>query len=424
MKKLSFLLIVFLVSFSYAQEVVEKTIESKELKRSQSIKIYIPENYKKDLVANYPVAIVLGDEYLFDLYVGNAKLFANVDKAPRQIVVGIDMDYTYAQDVSIIPATNLLTKHGLRLYDFIKYELISYIEKNFKTSPFMTIVGEGKGANFITHFLKEPQPIFNAYICATPEFGQFANPIIKSYTLQRLGAIDNSYFIYASNAQKHTSEELYNRFNEIGTHLSSLEAKNVDITFDKFKNAPSFLSIIGETIPRAFTRMFALYSRITQKEIESTVKDLEPLEAIKYLEKKYQDIQYLYGSNLNVRLDDIYAIEGIVIDKQNGDYLRVLGDFVAIKHPDLHLGDYYIGKYYEISEDYEKADFYYKAAYGKMNPSDPNTNDFYENILRVTTQLEKQRVEENAPSEDQETPSEEETTPENNEEQNEEEDEE
>ena len=103
--------------------------------------------------------------------------------------------------------------------------------------------------------------------------------------------------------------------------------------------------------------MFYLYAKITKSEFESNIKDLEPLEAIKYVEKKYLDIQFLYGSNLNVRLDDIFAIEGLVIDKLNGDYLRVLGDFVSIKYPDSHIGDFYVGKYYEIGKDYEKAEF-------------------------------------------------------------------
>lgn len=393
MRYLSFLLVFCISVAAFSQEIITKSIDSKELKRKNEVKIFLPKNYKKDLIASYPVVIVLGDQYLFDLSVGNAKLFADADKAPRQIIVGIDMKQTYAQDVSLVPATNLLTTSALHFYNFIKHELIPYLEGNFKTSPFMSIVGEGKGANFITHFLKEPEPIFNGYICATPEFAHFSPEIIKSYSLKRLESIDNTYYIYASNAKAQTTTELFGRFSEIGTYLTSFEAKNLHVTFDKFEASPGFLSTISETIPRAFTQMFALYSKISKSEFEKNIKDLEPLEAIKYLEKKYLDIQYLYGSNLNVRLDDIYAIEGIVMDKQDGDYLRVLGDFVMIKYPDLHLGDYYVGKYYELGKDYERADFYYKAAYGKMNLSDPNTNAFYENIKRVNDLLEKQKLE-------------------------------
>ena len=399
MKLLSFLLLFFIFSNSFSQKIITTSINSKELKKERSIKIYLPKNYEKDLTTSYPVTIVLGDGYLFDLCVGNAKLFANADKAPRQIVVGIDMKSTFSKDISIVSTTNLLSTSGIHFYNFIKHELTSFLEVNFKTSPFMTIVGEGKGANFVTHFLKEPQPIFNAYICATPEFAGFSPEIIKSYTLKRLENIDNTYFIYGSNCEKQTTRELFERFSEIGTYLSSFDSKNLHVSFDKFENSPSFLSTIAETIPRAMTDIFSIYSKISKSEFEEHIKDLDPLEAIKYLEQKYLDIQFLYGSNLNVRLEDIYAIEGIVIDKKDGDYLRVLGDFVAIKYPELHLGDFYVGKYYELGKDYEKADFYYKVAYGKMNLSDPNTNEFYENIKRVNDLMKKQKEEKENPIE-------------------------
>lgn len=383
MKQAFLLFTIFISTNLFSQKVITQNVNSKEFNKERKVKIYIPEGYDTDETTNYPLAIVLGDEYLFDLYVGNAKLFANVDKAPRQIVVGIDMKETYGNDISIIPANNALTSSAVHFYNFIKHELIPFMEGNFRTSPFITIAGEGKAANFITHYLKDQEPIFNSFICITPEFPQFAPVMVESYSLGRLSSIDNSYFIYLSNNDKFIDSKQADRFNQIGTYLSSFDGKNLHFTQDKFQNAPSYLSIIGETIPRAFTKMFALYSKITKEEFEANVKDLAPLDAIKYVEKKYLDIQYLYGSNLNVRLDDIFAIEDIVIDRQDGDYLRVFGDFVMIKYPDSHMGDYYVGMYYELGKDYEKADFYYKAAYGKMDPSNPNADAFYENIKRV-----------------------------------------
>lgn len=383
MKQLYFLVTLLISTSIFSQKVITKKINSKEFNKGRSVKIYIPENYDKDESISYPIAIVLGDQYLFDMYVGNAKLYAKTDKAPKQIVVGIGMEKTYAKDVAIIPSNDALTESAKKFKAFIKKELIPYIELNYRASPFMTIAGTGKGADFITYFLKDADPIFNSYICITPDFTQFSSGRIQSYSLNRLGSIDNSYFIYASNNKNYIDQKQSDRFNETGEYLSSFKAKNTHITFDSFVNAPNYLSVIGETIPRAFEKMFYLYAKITKDEFDTEIKDLGPLEAIKYVEKKYLDIQYLYGSNLNVRLDDIFAIEGMVIDKLDGDYLRVLGDFVAIKYPDSHIGDFYVGKYHELAKDYEKAEFYYKAAFGKMDPSNPNANAFYENIKRM-----------------------------------------
>ncbi|WP_422090616.1 hypothetical protein [Tenacibaculum ovolyticum] len=384
MKHLYFLISLLVSTSLFSQKIINETISSTEFNKGRSIKIYIPENYEQDETISYPLAIVLGDQYLFDMYVGNAKLYANTDKAPRQIVVGINMRDTYSKDVSIIPSNNALTAHAKKFQNFIKKELIPHMELNYRTSPFMTITSEGKGADFITYFLKDADPIFNSFICITPKLTKFSGSRIESYSLKRLSSIDNTYFIYASNNQKYITAKQNDRFSEIGTYLSSFDSKNMHITFDKFTNAPNHLSVIGETIPRAFEKMFYLYAKITKSEFDTNIKDLDPLKAIKYVEQKYLDIQFLYGSNLNVRLDDIFAIEGIVIDKLDGDYLRVLGDFVSIKYPDSHIGDFYVGKYHELGKDYEKAEFYYKAAFGKMNPSDPNANAFYENIKRVS----------------------------------------
>ncbi|WBX74386.1 alpha/beta hydrolase-fold protein [Tenacibaculum pacificus] len=398
-----FFLVALLISISiFSQKVITQNIKSTLFNKGRSVKIYIPKNYDKDKTVRYPLAIVLGNQYLFDMYVGNAKLYADTDKAPRQIVVGIDMGKTYKKDISIVPSNNALTASAKKFQQFIKKELIPYMELNYRTSPFMTIAAEGKAATFSTYFLKDAEPIFNSFICITPEFTKFSASTIQSYSLARLGQKDNTYFLYSSNNEKYIIQNQNDRFSEIGTFLSSFEAKNLHITFDKFVNAPNHLSVIGETIPRAFEKMFYLYAKITKSEFDAKIKDLDPLEAIKYVEQKYLDIQYLYGSNLNVRLDDVFAIEGVVIDKQDGDYLRVLGDFVMIKYPNSHIGDFYVGKYYELGKDYERADFYYKAAYGKMNPSDPNANAFYENIKRVNSLKESQPKDEILPDENPE----------------------
>jgi hypothetical protein len=54
--------------------------------------------------------------------------------------------------------------------------------------------------------------------------------------------------------------------------------------------------------------------------------------------------------------------------------------------PSSPLGEYYIGRYYESSKMYKKALNYYKIGFGKMNPSDPNADAYYENILRLRGQ--------------------------------------
>ena len=376
------LIALFISVLSFSQQIVIKNYESQDLQDVRNLKIHIPNGYAKDTTLNYPLSIVLGDDYLFDLYVGNAKLFAKADISPKQIVVGIDMKKTYDKDVSLIKTNSALTKNSENFYKFIKEELIPYIENNYRTSPFLTIIGEGKAANFATHFFKETDPLFNAFVCLNPVFAKDINTLIDAYALARYKQIDNSFYFY-TNSNQFSPKKQEGIYSTLKSQLGELKSKNFSIKFDDDKKATSYLSTITHGIPNAFPQIFEAYSGISKNEFNEKIKDLAPLDAIGYLENKYLDIEYLFGTNIGIRKRDIFAIEGIVIDKENGDYLKVFGEMIQKLYPKSHLGEYYIGKYFELGKDYKKALFHYKLAYGKMSPADPNADLFYKNIERV-----------------------------------------
>ena len=384
MKFLFTLVAVFTLSIGFGQTTIEKTINSSEFDRVRTIKIHLPVGYKSDTIKKYPLAIVLDDDYLFDLYVGNSKLFAESDLAPKQIVVGLDTDFGINQDVSIVKNNGGLTTNGNKFYNYIKNEVIPYLEANLETSPFITVIGQGKAGNFVTHFLKEQTPLFNAYIAISPSFNKDTHNLFSTYNLKRLDDIDNKFYLYVSNNNVNTGQEK-NLLTTLNEGIQGLEVENLHTMFGNFDDSPNLPTAISAPIAYAFSQIFKLYARISKEEYDEKIKDLAPLEAIKFVEDKYLDIDYIYGTNLNVRIEDIYAIESIVMDRQDGDYLRVLGDFAMIKHPDSPIGDYYVGMFHELGKDYEKADSYYKSGYGKMDPSDPNTDAFYKNIERIAT---------------------------------------
>lgn len=399
MKFLNTFILLFIVSIGYGQ-TIEKQINSLEFNKNRSLKIHLPKGYKNDTIKKFPLVIVLDNGYLFDLFVGNSTVFAEADLAPQQIVVGLDTDYARNQDVSTVTKNGDLTKNGRKFYNYIKKEVIPYLEANLKASPFLTIAGQGKAGNFITHFLKEQKPIFNAYLAISPTFNESTPNLFSTYNLKRLDDIDNQFYLYVSNNNSSSKQE-----KDIGALLKEgiegLALEKLHVKFDVFTDSQNLPTAISASIPYAFTHIFDLYGAISKKEFEEKIKELAPLEAIKYLEDKYIDTEYLFGTNMNVRLEDIYAIEGIVMDRQDGDYLRVLGDFAMIKHPHSPLGDYYVGMFHELGKDYEKADFYYKSGYGKMDPSDPNADAFYQNIERVAKLAAAQPKDEEIPLDDE-----------------------
>lgn len=382
MIKKSFTLICILFFFSgFSQKLIEKNLASDILGTTRNLKIYLPKGYEKEDAKNYPLAVVFDAEYLFDAYVGNSVLFAAKDKAPKQIVVGISMDKTRKKDTYFDINNGSLTANNTAFYQFVRDEVIFYMESNYRTSPFISLVGEGTSANLISHYLGESIPFINSYICINPTFSDFIGQELQTYNLPKFLKEDNTFYLYTNNSTSFSAKK-QTKIGELQTSLSSFKLKNFNIINDTITTSSS-ISAMSEAIPRAINKIFEIYSAISKEEFEKNIKDLSPLDAIAYLENKYLEIEFLFGSNLGIRERDIYAVETIIIEKENGDQLREFGKMILKLFPSSPLGDYYIGRYYESGKQIQKALKYYKIGYGKMDPADPNSDAFYENILRL-----------------------------------------
>ena len=379
-KTLSLIFILF--SFlGFSQNSIQQELESDILNTSRNVRIFIPESYERDSIKNYPLTIVLDEEFLFDTYVGNAILFAKKDKAPEQIVVGISMEDTRVKDISFNRTNGRLSSTATSFYEFIRDEVIFYMESNYRTSPFITLIGQAYSANIVSHFLNEDTAFINSFICINPNFSDFIGGELQSYNLGKFGREDNTFYFYTNNSTSF-SEAKHAKIDKVQKGMSGLEIGNFNVINDVLTTTSS-ISAMSEAIPRAMTKIFEVYSAISKEEYEKNIKDLTPRDAIYYLENKYLEIEFLFGANLGIRERDIYAIENIIIEKEEGKRLREFGDMILKLFPTSPLGEYYIGRFYEENKMFKKALKYYKIGYGKMDPSDPNSDDYYENVLRL-----------------------------------------
>ncbi|MFD1292545.1 alpha/beta hydrolase [Lutibacter holmesii] len=381
MKKIILLLVCcFLVQQANSQNIKLKNFDSEELGIERTLKIYIPPSYYTDSTKFYPLTIVLDAEYLFDVYVGNAILFANKDEAPEQIIVGINQnkyDERY-QDCSYLKENSFPTQDGEQFYRFIRAELFDYFEGNYRVSPFKTIVGNTLTANFTNYFLIENYPGFNAYINISPYYAMDIPMMIQDKVKQ----IENENIYYYLSTNKQNSLKRQGPITSTNSLLTAIDNEKFKYKFDSFESS-SKTAAIGQSISSALSFIFNIYSAISKEEFDNNIKDLSPSDAIEYLENKYVEIEYLFGSNIKIREKDIFAIESIIMDKENGDYLKNFGEMINKLYNESPIGDYYIGRYYETGQKYKKALNYYKSGYMKLPEGDPNADAYYENVERV-----------------------------------------
>jgi len=365
---------------SFSQTVKTKKINSIELNNDRYLKIYIPPSYQIDSTKLYPLTIVLDAEYLFDVFVGNSVLFASNDEAPEQIIVGINQNQYNEryEDCSYLEENSFPTEQGEAFYRFVRGELIDYLEDNYRVSPFKTIIGNTLTANFINYFLIEEYPGFNAYIAINPYLAMDMPALLQN----KIPSIkDENIYYYLSNG-KYNSEKYKNAIVNTNTLLEVANNTKFKYKYETFDNSTKTASI-GQSISSALAFIFEMYSAISKEEFENNIKDLSPPDAIAYLENKYVEIEYLFGSNLKIRERDIFAIEAIILDKENGDYLKNFGEMINKLYKESPIGDYYIGRYYETGGKFKQALKYYKNGYMKLPEGDPNADGYYQNIERV-----------------------------------------
>ncbi|HSQ47019.1 MAG TPA: alpha/beta hydrolase-fold protein, partial [Lutibacter sp.] len=182
LKKLEILCVVlFISSMLHSQNTQVKKFNSTELNNERYLKIYVPPGYNDDKSKLYPLTIVLDAEYLFDVYVGNSILFSAKEKAPEQIIVGINQNQfnERVKDCEYSKENSLPTADSEAFYRFIRRELLDYLEENYRLSPFKTIVGNTLTANFINYFLIEDDPGFNAFVAINPYYAQDMPALIQ-----------------------------------------------------------------------------------------------------------------------------------------------------------------------------------------------------------------------------------------------------
>jgi predicted alpha/beta superfamily hydrolase len=170
-----------------------KTIYSKILGEKRKIRIQVPSGSNKHEA--YPVLYVLDGEAQHVLAAGQVQYLSESYKIlPDMIVVGIDntdrmRDLTPTKPLTAdgkkdtaanSPFRN--TGGGEKFLQFIKEELMPFIESRYKTGPYRMLTGHSLGALMALHCLANHPDYFNAYIAISPSLQWDNNTMLTAIT--------------------------------------------------------------------------------------------------------------------------------------------------------------------------------------------------------------------------------------------------
>jgi len=360
MKRIFFFLFsIFCTLNIYSQSrIIYEEIQSERLEESRRIKIQLPRDYEENVEKSYPIVIVLDGNYLFEPVAGNVDYFSYWEDIPESIVVGVMQGDSRYDDCNYDDENFMPAEKGADFFEFLGLELLPHIDNTYRTAKFVIAVGHDFTANFINYYLFKDPPLFNGYICLSPDLA----PMLEERLPERIPSIQSKTFYYLATGSDDI-KDLRENATLLKTALEGVESSNFEFYFDDFEGATHY-SLVGRGIPNALEKIFSVYRPISKEEFSEVIMKLKtPID--QYLLDKYKTIEDLFGLTNAIRVNDYIATATAAEKKKQWESLRTIATLAKKQYPDTVLGDYYLGRYYEEVGEPKKAMRTFQGAYDK-----------------------------------------------------------
>lgn len=360
MKKILLFWLLAIPFLGFTQKTTD-TIHSQKLNEDREITISLPYSYSKNTTKKYPLLIVLDGDYLLDPIEGALKYGAYWDDMPEVILVGITQNQKNEResDCTIDSETGLPAEKGASFYEFLGLELVPYIQKNYRVSPFKIIAGHDITAGFLNFYLYKDNPLFNGYISLSPELALGMEDNIPA----RLSLIKQPLFYYHATADGDL-KNAQKRIIKMDSIAKGIKNPNLYYRFDNFMG-DSHYSLVLQAIPNALYQFFGNYQPISIPEFNEKIAVL-PSGYVDYLIKKYNFIENILAIKMPIRMNDFQAIEAAILKNKAYDELKDLSNLASKNYPKSMLADYELAIMNEKKEDYRNALKSYQLAYQKQ----------------------------------------------------------
>lgn len=357
MKKILILFFTMYLVFNTSEaQIIYETLTSTSLGQDRQIKIQLPRDYNSDIKIKYPIFIVFDGDYMFESVAGNVDHISYWDDMPPAIVVGINQVDTRFEDCMFSMKNSLPVDDGAKFFEFIGMELMPHIEKNYRVGTFRVAVGHRETANFINYYLLKPQPMFQGFICVSPELA----PQMIKYIPEAMGKIGAKTFYYLANSANDPTS-VKSMSETLTKNIASITNDNLLYNFDVFEDV-SHYSVPTFAIPKAIDKIFKIYQPISKKEYKDIILGLE-ISPVLYLQEKYETISNLFDFDKPILLNDFKAVSAAIEKNEMFEYYEELGKMARKRFPDALLGAYYTARFYEETGEPKKAMRTYQSAY-------------------------------------------------------------
>ena len=349
MKRLIIVVVSCLLSVnSFAQEEnseitigVNHTIKSLILHQDRTIQIYLPDSYT-DSEQSYPVLYILDGQWFFSSGVAIQKALRTPGAIPEMIVIGIKNSNPLRR--------SLFGDENKKFTDFLKNELIQYIDSNYRTTQERVIFGWEAAAYYISELILEEPEMFNGGIIT--DGGYASENLVKEFRSEK------DIYLFIANSRK----DIYNigstdAFNEI---LKMNEPKNLIWKYELF-NDEVHKSLAYLAMYKGIKFYYHNYESPT---IES-IQQYNDLGGMDYLTAFSKERAKRFGGDGNIDDDAKNRLIWLAFNRNNYEYFSFfMTEFANVLSTERYASAYWqnrFGQFYLQHKDYPNAIKYFNA---------------------------------------------------------------
>ncbi len=346
----------FLIANSFAQTKgapitigTNYTINSKILNQDREIQIYLPDSYGNSK-EKYPVLYILDGQWFFSNGVAIQKSLRTPGAIPEMIVVGIKNSNPLRR--------KLFNKERTKFTSFLKDEVISFIDSNFRTTQERVIFGWEAAAYYLSKVILEEKNLFTGAIIT--DGGLASEKIVENFQS------DKDIYLYMANSKRDiyyiASTEKFNK------RLKKYNPKKLKWKYELFNDE------VHETMPHlAMYKGIKYYYHNFDALVFESIPAYVNAGGIPHLESFFKERAKRFGGDAKIDDSTKNSLIWLALNRDNFEYFNFfMTEFSDVLFTERYASAYWqnrLGQFYLLHKDYNNAIKYFNTGLKKY----PNT---------------------------------------------------
>ncbi len=320
---------------------VNHIIKSSILNQDRVIQIYVPDSYN-DTDQSYPVLYILDGQWYFSSGVSIQRALRTPGAIPEMIVVGIKNSNPLRR--------TLFGDENEKFTNFLKNEVVQYIDSNYRTTEERVIFGWEAAAYYISELILKEGNIFNGAIIT--DGGYASEDAVKDFSSEE------AIYLFMANSRK----DIYyidssDAFYEL---LKNNKPKNLIWTYELFNDE------VHETLGHLviFKGLRYYYHNYDSPVFESIQQYID-LGGIDYLTTFFKDRAKRFGGDGTIDDSTKNGLIWLAWNRNNFKYFNFfMTEFADVLSTKRYTSAYWqnrFGQFYLEHKDYKNAFKYFNT---------------------------------------------------------------